>query len=175
MKYIKKSPIVRNDPMSDKFSVLQDDRIVTTTKVAMEIPRGDNNTRPGAFINGQFRFNSDLKEVEVFNGLDAALGWELMRTVRPAPITVQTLGPGNYATFDFGPLQYKTGEDYKNFTNPENIFVYVENVWQIPTTNYTLVQIGGKVWIRFNEAPPNKYITVLLGYDGYWPPFPSQI
>jgi hypothetical protein len=47
------------------------------------------------------RYNADLTEAEMYNGLGAGLGWEVIRTVRPAPITVQTLGPGNYATFDY--------------------------------------------------------------------------
>lgn len=173
MKYLKKASIVENAPASNKFAVLADDRIVTTTKVAMEIPRGSNGTRPGLYVDGQIRYNNDLQELEVYNGQGAGLGWEVLRTVRPAPITVQTLGPGNYSTFDFGPLQYSTGQFYTDFTRPQNIFVFVENVFQIPNTNYTLIQVGSRVFIRFNEAPPNKIITVLLGIDGYYPPFPA--
>ena len=174
MKYVKKASIVRNDPITNRFAILENGRIVTTTKVAMEIPRGDDSTRPGLYVDGMVRYNADLTEAEMYNGQGAGLGWEVVRTVRPAPITVQTLGPGNYATFDFGPLQYSSGEFYTDFTHPQNIFVFIENVWQIPTTNYTLIQSGSRVYVRFNEAPPLlKYITVLLGYDGYFPPFPS--
>ena len=65
-------------------------------------------------------------------------------------------------------------------TNPQNIFVYIENVPQIPVKNFTLVQKpGNEVWIRFTSPPPidvtePKFITVLLGVDGNFPPFPAQ-
>jgi hypothetical protein len=173
MKYIKKSPIVRNNPMDDRFSVLYDDRIVTNSKVSMEVPSGNNATRPSIYANGQIRWNSDLAEFEVYNGNSPGLGWEVVRTVRPAPITLQNLGIGDYVKTDFGPLQWSTGEDYKNFTNPQNIFVFIENVFQIPLVNYSLIQVADKVYIRFTEAVPTKPVRVLMGYDGYFPPFPA--
>ncbi len=173
MKFIKRSSIVKNNPNSDRFAVTPDDRIITDTKVALELPRGDNTKRPGAYVDGQIRYNTVLQEIEVYNSAPGALGWEKVRTVRPAPITVQTLGPGNYAVFDFGPLQYSNGDFYTDIIRPQNILVFVENVYQIPNSNYELVDISGRVYIRFlNEAPPSKLITVLLGFDGYFPPFP---
>jgi hypothetical protein len=175
MKFIKRLPLDYKAPMSDRFAVLDNDRIVTNTKVAMEIPRGDNFTRPGIYVNGQLRYNEILGEIEAYNGVGPALGWEVVRTVRPAPITQKTYGPGDYGTFDFGPLRYSDGSLYTNYTSPQNILVFIENVFQIANTNYTLTQISGGVWIRFlGDAPPaGKYITVLIGYDGYFPPFPA--
>lgn len=171
MKFVKRLPINRSDPMSNRFAVLADDRIVTSTKVAMSMPVGTNANRPTIYLNGQIRFNSITNDLETYNSSN--LGWELIRTVRPAPITQQTLGPGDYTGTDFGPLRYNSGEYYVDYNNPQNIFVFIENVFQIANTNYTLIQGSGNVYIRFSEPPPDgKYITVLLGYDGYFPPFP---
>jgi hypothetical protein len=177
MKYIKKAPIVQNNPMSDRFSVLADNRIVTTSKSFMGVPKGADIDRQGfAYENGTIRWNTDLNEFEVYNGISPGTGWEVMRTVRPAPITLQNLGNGDYFNVDFGPLQYSTNEYYSTLwlAIPQNIFVYIENVFQIPTVNYNLIQVADKVYIRFTEPPPTKPIRVLLGYDGYYPPFPAS-
>jgi len=176
MKFIKKSPITLDSPMADRFSVLPDDRIVTTTKVSMQMPVGGDTERPGIYSDGQVRYSTTLDDFEVYNGNGQGLGWEVVRTVRPAPITLCPLGVGDYVKVEFGPLLYKTGEPYdpRFIDRPENVMVYVENVWQIPKTNYELVINSNAVWVRFGEAPPlNKPVNVLLGFDGYFPPFPA--
>lgn len=66
-------------------------------------------------------------------------------------------------------MNYSTGDQYTNFSDPQNILVFVENVYQIPVLNYTLAQgTGGTVSIVFSSAPPNKRVTALLGFDGYF-------
>ncbi len=177
MKYVKKAPIVQNAPMNDRFSVLADDRIVTNTRVGMEMPRGGDADRNPLYVNGTIRWNTDTSEFEVYNGNSPGLGWEIMRTNRPADIVLQNLGNGDYVKTDFGPLQYDATTPWGNFPNslnkPQNILVFIENVFQIPTVNYNLIQVVDKVWIRFTEPVPTKPVRVLLGYDGYYPPFPA--
>jgi hypothetical protein len=176
MKFVKRLALNRYDQMSDRFAVLADDRIVTTSKKSLQFPAGDQGAdRPIINVNGYARYNNDLNEFEVYNGGSPGTGWEKIRTVRMAPITVQKLGPGDYVNKVFGPLKYKSGENYKDYTHPENIFVYVENVFQLPITNYILIQNqDATVSIQFVDAVPNKYVTVYLGYDGYFPAFPTQ-
>lgn len=176
MKFVKRLVLNRYDQMSDRFAVLADDRIVTSTKRSLQLPVGNETTdRPLYNSDGIIRYNASISEFEVYNGTDPGTGWEKIRTVRPAPITVQKLGPGDYVQTTFGPLKYKDGTNYTNYLKPENIFVYVENVFQLPTTNFVLIQNGdNSVSIQFNEPPPTKFITVFLGYDGYFPKFPAQ-
>ena len=126
MKFVKKLPINRSDPMSNRFSVLADDRIVTSTKVSLSMPVGTNADRPTVYLDGQIRFNSITNDLETYNASN--LGWELIRTVRPAPITQQTLGPGDYTGTDFGPLRYDSGEYYVDYNNPQNIFVFIQDI-----------------------------------------------
>lgn len=175
MRFVKRTPITQYDPMSNRFAVLADDRIVTNTKISMEVPKGNQTTeRPIVNVSGQVRYNTDIHEFEVYNGTSPGTGWEKVRTVRPAPITFQDLGIGDYAKVLFGPLKWESGEDYTNYTSPQNIFVYVENVFQLPTLNYTLVQgSGSQVSIQFTSPVPNKRVYVFLGYDGYFPEFPA--
>ena len=174
MKFYKRLPLDSNNVTSNRFAVLKNNRIVTDTKVGMEMPRGADQDRPDININGTVRYNTDSSELEVYNGSSPGTGWENIRTVRPAPITVQNLGDGDYVQTVFGPLKYKSGENYQSFDTPENIFVLVENVFQIPVVNYVLSQgPGNTVNVSFTSAPPNKRITAILGYDGYFPPFPT--
>lgn len=172
MKFYKRLSMNLKDPQSNKFAVEDSGQIVTNTKVSLQIPTGAVTDRPSMFVDGQIRYSTTLHEFEVYNGSGNGAGWEIMRTVRPANIIVQNLGSGDYATTTFGPLQYTTGTNYTNFQKPQNIMVYVENVYQIPFSNYTLVQGNGtEVLIEFSSPPPTKPITALIGFDGYYPPF----
>lgn len=129
MKFIKRLALDRKNQTSDRFVVKADDQIVTTSKVSMLLPKGDTADRPSP-VNGQIRYSTTFNELEAYvNG-----SWELVRTIRPATITGQNLGIGNYVNSLFGPLSYNV-----DTAKPQNIMVYVDNVYQLPTTNYTLV------------------------------------
>jgi hypothetical protein len=134
MRYIKKLALYTKDPANDRFSVLADDRIVTNSKTSLQVPTGAKSDRPAALVNGTVRYNTDLKEFEVYNSFNPGpYPWEILRTIRPATITPQNLGYGNYVDFYFGPLSYDV-----DTTRPQNVLVFVDNVYQVPNTNYTL-------------------------------------
>jgi len=134
MRYIKKLALNKKDPQNDRFSVLQDDRIVTTSVTSMEVPYGARSERPTTLVDGTIRFNTTLQEFEVYNSQNPGFSsWEILRTIRQATITSQNLGYGNYNDYIFGPLSYTIDP-----TKPQNVFVFVDNVWQTPNTNYTL-------------------------------------
>lgn len=137
MRYIKKLALYTKSPANDRFSVLEDNRLVTNSKASLQVPTGATADRPtgAALVDGTIRFNTTLNEFEVYNSLNpASPGWERLRTVRQAPITPQNLGYGNYSDYIFGPLAYDVDQ-----TKPQNILVFVDNVYQVPTTNYSLV------------------------------------
>lgn len=174
MKFYKRLPLNRKDPQSNRFAVEANGEIVTDSTVSLQIPVGELNERPPTYKDGQIRYSTTINEFEVYNASGEGLGWEILRTVRPANIVVQNIGSGDYATTEFGPLQWSTGTNYTNYQKPQNIMLYVENVYQIPNTNYTLIQApGDTVMVKFNEPPPTKPITAILGFDGYFPPFNS--
>jgi len=134
MRYIKKLALNKKDPQSDRFSVLQDDRIVTSSVTSMEVPYGTKDNRPTTLVDGTVRFNTTLQEFEVYNSQNPGFKpWEILRTIRQATITSQDLGYGNYNNNILGPLAYNI-----NISKPQNVFVFVDNVWQTPNTNYTL-------------------------------------
>lgn len=121
--------------MSNTFAVEADGRIVTTTGRSLQLPRGSTLARPSP-INGMVRYNVTTQDSEVYNANGEGTGWEKIKTNRQTPITPQNLGVGNYLNTLFGPLSYDVST-----SKPQNVMVFVDNVYQIPTTNYTL--IGG--------------------------------
>jgi hypothetical protein len=134
MKFYKRQTINYHNPQDNTFAVESDGRVIAETSASIRIPVGSLQDRPNDDSVGQLRYNTTYKD---FEGLVESI-WERIRTVRPADITVQNLGNGNYFSTDFGPLN----KDYQpSFDKgPENIMVYVDNVYQIPGTNYVLTE-----------------------------------
>lgn len=178
MRYIKKLALFSKSPMDDKFSVLQDQkRIVTNSSSTMQLPTGPRSARPtgSSIVDGTIRYNSEINEFEVYNGTLYSSGqsqnqWEILRTIRQANITPQNLGYGNYNDVYFGPLAYDI-----SLTKPQNVLVFVDNVYQIPNTNYTLVQNPTAAISTTTVAGNNTttlYITtttnVDVGEEGIW-------
>jgi hypothetical protein len=133
MRYIKRLVLNKKDPQSNIFAVEADGRIVTTTGRSLQLPRGGTAARPSP-VNGMVRYNITTQDSEVYNASGEGTGWEKIKTNRQTPITPQNLGVGNYLNTLFGPLSYDVST-----SKPQNIMVFVDNVYQIPTTNYTLI------------------------------------
>jgi hypothetical protein len=119
-------------------------------------PQITNDVRyPGdatEYADGTIRYNIDT------NSLEALIAgvWEVVRAPGATTITKQTLGPGDYVQTTFGPL-------IQTPASADNILVFVENVFQISTTNYTLV--SGNTEIEFTSPVPlGKYVTVYFGF-----------
>lgn len=121
-------------PQDTSFAVEADGRIVTKTTVGMEMPSGEQIDRYATPKNGTIRYNQDVGlggELEAYvNGQ-----WEIIKTNRQATVTRQTFNNGDYADTIFGPLAYDI-----DINKPENVMVYVDNVYQVPGVNYTLQQ-----------------------------------
>jgi hypothetical protein len=105
----------------------------------MLLPKGNGSTdRPVAPVNGMIRYNTTTNQVEAYQ----ATAWRSVRFKESSGITQQTLGPGNDAERHFGPLNpappslVESGSSY----GAQNILVFVENVPQIPNTNFVLIQ-----------------------------------
>jgi hypothetical protein len=138
MKYTKRLVLNRFRPTDNTFAVQQDGTIVTNTKKALETPSGLTSQRPAAPVNGEIRYNQTISDLEAYNISGQGTGWERIKTNRQTPVTAQNLGVGNYQNTLFGPLSYNVST-----TAPQNVLVFVDNVYQIPNTNYTLVSGAG--------------------------------
>jgi len=108
---------------------------------AMLVPKGTSAERPSSAADGYIRYNTDDNRFEAYeNG-----AWVGVRSTVPSttsPITVQTVGYGDAVETFFGPLD--SGDPFVPApVAAQNILVFVENVYQLPTTNYSLTQNPG--------------------------------
>lgn len=166
-----------------------DDLVTVDSTNSMIVPKGTGdeafgpgtpqNQRPTTSINGMVRYNTTDNQLEVYqNG-----AWREIRFKEPNQdpgIVWQNLGVGDATETVFGELN--SGDtDYPAPADANNIIVLIENVVQIPTTNYEIrqtaqVDITGPNapytesdtgwWIEFTSAVPlGKPVTVIHNLD----------
>lgn len=143
------------------------DQIIVDSNNVMLIPKGAQADRPASPANGHIRYNTDDNEFEFY--ADGA--WRKVRYKEPnqVGITQQNLGNGDASETIFGPLD--SGDpDFPIPDAAQNVLVFVENVFQISGTNYTLVQnpngFADGWYLEFTSAPDaGKPITVLHNFD----------
>ncbi len=76
-----------------------------------------------------------------------------------ATLTAVLTGTQNYA------LPYIPVNDLGVLSNT-NVQIYVENVFQLPGINYTLVQVGNTAYVKFDAPVPfGKPIYAIAGFD----------
>ena len=117
------------------------DQIIMDSTNTVLIPKGTDAERPDNPTNGHMRYNTTLNEFEFYQ--DGA--WRKVRYKEPRTIVQQNLGSGDAVELIFGPLENQDSD----FPEPQtaggstDILVFVENVFQIYGTNYTIVQNPG--------------------------------
>jgi len=145
-----------------------DKEVILDSENVVLVPKGPTSSRPQFPKNGHMRYNTDDDRFEVYEKGQ----WDGVRNTAPsgnAPITVQTLGNGDAFETVFGPLD--SGDPFYPIpVAAQNVLVFVENVFQLPTTNYSLVQNpSGKPagwYLEFASAPDaGKPITVIHNFD----------
>ena len=155
MRFVKKLQLNPKLIEDKSVSVAANGHVVMDTTYALKVPTGNTAQRPASPENGQIRYNTDTNEMEVY----VNNAWEINRTDRPATVTVQTLGTGDAVDQEFGPLSPVPA-------TAANILVLVENVVQIASVNYTMIQTGGDYYLRFDSAVPlGKDVVVIHGFD----------
>jgi hypothetical protein len=111
---------------------------------AIQIPVGDATERPSEAVFGQIRFNTTVAKVEYFDGTN----WTVVAKHGDAIVVVDSF-TGNGST-----TVYVLSEEVVN-ADADQILVFAGNIYQIPTTNYTVSTVGGVSSITFTSAPPN--------------------
>lgn len=148
--------------------------IVMDTRKSVKVPVGTTAERPLVPEEGMMRFlrtSADgdpiAGKLEFYQDGD----WKKIRMGEPVSIHQQTFTGANDVETQFGPLDNQDLENPTSFANnPQGIMVYIENVYQVPTTNYVIVQNPpGKTagyYLDFGTAPPTgKNITVIHNFD----------
>jgi len=136
MKFLKAQNTSRFSPSDNTISVNTYGRAVMDFNGGLLIPKGTTAQRPQltgvrqpADANGTIRYNTTLNEIEAYVGGN----WETVRAPGATAISIETFGPGDAVDTIFGPLTNVPA-------SANNVIVLVENVMQIPTTNFTLNQ-----------------------------------
>jgi hypothetical protein len=156
-----------------------DDQVILDSSNVMLVPKGITADRPVSPNNGHVRYNTTTEQLEAFqNG-----AWRNLRFKEPNQdpgIVVQNLGNGDATETVFGELN--SGDtDFPVPAAAQNILVFVENVYQLPITNYNIRQTsdvnstgpnapytetGTGWWIEFTSAVPlGKPVTVIHNFD----------
>lgn len=163
MRFVKRLNLDRQNPTDDTWAVEIDGRIQTDSSAQMQLPAGSTGQRVEPYSNGQIRYNKDVNEIEAYiNGQ-----WELLRTRRQANIQFQTIASGNYVNTIYGPLSYRQDPN-----KPQNVFIFVENVYQIPSVNYNLV--NDPVVTKSTVGVTNPGVTI-INIDDQTNVLPGQI
>ena len=117
------------------------DQIILDSTNTVLVPSGTTAQRPSSPINGHLRYNTTYTRFEIYE----INKWDGLKVAAPstaAPITQQNIGSGDAVETIFGPLD--SGDTfYPVPAAAQNILVFVENVFQVAGTNYTLVQNPG--------------------------------
>ena len=116
------------------------DQVILDSTNTMLVPKGTTAQRPSTPVNGHLRYNTDDDRFEVYE----SGSWEGVRSTGPGPVSVvqQNLGSGDAIETIFGPLD-NNDPFFPAPASAANILVFVENVFQISGTNYTLIQNPG--------------------------------
>ena len=109
---------------------------------AIRIPAGAAIERPASPIFGQIRFNTTVACVEFYDGI----AWTCLTKHGNAELAVDTF-TGDGSTTVFAPMTNTVAA-----SDDDQILVFVGNIYQIPTTNYTT---NGTSDITFTSAPGN--------------------
>jgi hypothetical protein len=150
------------------------------------VPKGTSSQRSpdnATFVDGMIRYNITTGQ---FEGRQAGV-WRSFRFKEPTGIVVQTLSElGDGSTTIFGPLNpnpftytAESGVTWNAAQIANNLIVLVENVFQIPNVNFTVIQnpagnYGGNpgvdmpdgTYIDFTTAvPANKPVYVFHNFD----------
>lgn len=173
MKFLKGQTTSRYSPSDNTISVNPYGRVVMDARGGLLLPKGTEAQRPQLTgvrqptdANGTIRYNTDNSSIEAYVGDN----WEVVRAPGSATISIETFGPGDATETVFGPLVNIPA-------SANNVIVLVENVMQIPTTNFTLEQSSsGSLagpnapyadgwYLKFTSPVPyGKYVTVFYGF-----------
>ena len=138
MRFLRRQTINRRAVYDNTLYVDTNNAIVMGSQNNLTLPSGPDGTRPSVPVNGMIRYNTTSLDIEVYQGST----WRALRYRESGSITQQTLGIGDGDTLYYGPLNpAPTGNIQRGYTwSGANLLVLVENVLQLHTTNYTVVQ-----------------------------------
>lgn len=173
MKFLKKQTLSKYIPNDISLEVNPSGRAQFGLTGGLMLPKGTDAQRPitsgvrqNTDANGTIRYNIDTDSIEAY--IDD--NWQVVTAPAATSVTLQTLGPGDAIETVFGPLSRVP-------SNANNIIVLVENVFQLPSSNFTLEQsVAGNLtgpnapyadgfYLKFTSPVPfAKFVSVYFGF-----------
>lgn len=129
-----------------------------TVTGSMRLPKGLTAERVNP-VSGDIRYNTTTNFIEYYDGTD----WRSVAYQQNQTITKDSF-TGDGIADTFGPLSFTPA-------GVNNILVFIQNVFQVGSSNYTLVNsVGGATpplnYIKFGSFPPLGHSIILLhGFD----------
>jgi hypothetical protein len=187
MKFLKRSQINSRNVKDNSIAVEADGEIKLETTSAITIPKGTTLEKPIG-TNGQIRYNIETNQ---FEGFQSGV-WRTFSFKESGKIVQADLGAGDNIETYFGPLDATmynptTVSSENNNYGGQSILVFVQNVFQIFGTDYTVelsppgtssptgphggaAYLTGRHYIKFAGPVPKSTIdtikvTVLYGFD----------
>ena len=125
---------------------------------SVRLPKGLTADRVNP-VSGDIRFNTTTNFIEYYDGVDwRSLSYQQNQTVTKDSFT------GDGVEDTYGPLSFTPAGN-------DNILVFIQNVFQIGSSNYTLTDSSGGAtpplnYIKFGSIPPLGHsIVILHGFD----------
>jgi len=175
MRFLKTLTLNRRAIYDDRLAIDTASGVVMNTPNNLLIPKGTTAERPASPVNGMVRYNTDLNtpygEFEVYQGSS----WRVVRFKESNGVTLQDAGTGDDVSTIFGPLTpnpfdnaYQAGVTWDATQIAKNLTVVVENVYQIGTVNFEVVQNPsttgtGAETPTGSFTPSTEYIITFVG------------
>jgi hypothetical protein len=141
MRYIKKQN-TNTSIFNGKGIIMDANYLVTVdSESALLLPKGATGARPATSVEGMMRYNTTTQNFEAYeaNPSVGTPSWKRFRTDEPKLIHAQNLGNGDNFERLFGPLDANDATT-PTPSAPAQVLCMIENVLQIPTTNYIFIQ-----------------------------------
>lgn len=150
MRYLRQQNINKRAPYDQRLYVDITDSVVMGSTNNVLVPKGTTSNRPVAPVEGMMRYNTTTHEMEIYQGSSSS--WRAIRFKEATQITQQSLGNIDGYTVYYGPLSsaYNSSSAGSSVAYPtatssdissyggQNILVFIENVFQVFNTNYTI-------------------------------------
>ena len=173
MKFLKQSQLNSRNVKDTHVAVTPSGQVLMESPVSLLVPKGGTTDRPDSPVNGMLRYNTTTGE---FEGYQSG-SWRSFKYKESGNIVLQNLGIGDGSTTIFGtlnpdPFLYtaQSGVTWDSTQIAKNLIVIVENVFQVGTVNFTVIQnpdgypLGA--YLQFSSAVPvNKPVYVFYNFD----------
>jgi hypothetical protein len=168
MRFLKTQTLNRRALYDSRVALDTSNNFTVADSTVMTLPKSSSSiTSP---MTGMVRYNTSTNEVEVYQGSSAT--WRAIRYKEPAKITQQNLGAGDGVEVYFGPISPSpasytstaSGMTWDVVQIAKNMLVVVENVLQLSSVNYTVVQnptIGAETYSPVTSASASSSATTL--------------